>query len=73
VVRRPDGSLALGKALPGRGAWLCARSSCLDLALRRRAFDRALRAPVEPSGAEELRRRFEEAPMCEDRGPVEGH
>ncbi|WP_083542545.1 YlxR family protein [Kribbia dieselivorans] len=29
--------------LPGRGAWLHPSRSCLDLALRRRAFPRALR------------------------------
>jgi uncharacterized protein len=63
VVRRPDGSLVVGRALPGRGAWLCAGSaSCLDLARRRRAFGRALRAPVEPSAEAELRRWFGEAP-----------
>ncbi len=47
VVRRPDGSLATGRTLPGRGAWLCPGSAaCVGSALRRRAFDRALRAPV---------------------------
>ncbi len=63
MVRRPDGSLAVGRALPGRGAWLCAESEhCLDLARRRRAFGRALRAPVEPAAEAELQRWFGEAP-----------
>lgn len=35
------------RRLPGRGAWLHPDSACLDLAVRRRAFRRALRAPVE--------------------------
>jgi len=37
------------KAAPGRGAWLHPRQVCLDLAVRRRAIPRALRAagPVE--------------------------
>ncbi|MGB7818934.1 MAG: YlxR family protein [Ornithinibacter sp.] len=36
---------------PGRGAWLHPDSSCFDLAVRRRAFGRALRssAPPDPS------------------------
>ncbi|HYS40877.1 MAG TPA: YlxR family protein [Pseudonocardiaceae bacterium] len=33
-----------GRRLPGRGAWLHARSECLRAAERRRAFPRALRA-----------------------------
>jgi len=46
-VRRPDGSLAVGRSEPGRGAWLCAGSeSCFDTAQRRRAFARALRGDV---------------------------
>ena len=31
---------------PGRGAWLCADAACLDAAVKRRAFGRALRADV---------------------------
>ncbi len=47
VVRRPDGSLAVGRTEPGRGAWLCAGSgACFDAAVRRRAFGRALRSDV---------------------------
>jgi len=47
VARRPDGSLAVGRAEPGRGAWLCAGSAaCFDAAVRRRAFSRALRCDV---------------------------
>jgi len=47
VVRSADGSLALGEGRPGRGAWLCASSpGCLELARRRRAFERALGGPV---------------------------
>nr|WP_277628316.1 YlxR family protein [Arsenicicoccus dermatophilus] len=34
------------KRLPGRGAWLHPDIACLDLALRRKAFSRALRAEV---------------------------
>jgi predicted RNA-binding protein YlxR (DUF448 family) len=37
--------------LPGRGAWLHPTTECLDLAVRRKAFGRALRAEVVPEVA----------------------
>src|SRR2546423_6277903 len=47
VARRPDGSLAVGRSEPGRGAWLCTGSvACFDAAVRRRAFSRALLSDV---------------------------
>ncbi|MEO7442678.1 MAG: YlxR family protein [Acidimicrobiales bacterium] len=47
VVAAPGGNLAVGRSLPGRGAWLCAASpGCVDSARRRRSFARALRTPV---------------------------
>jgi predicted RNA-binding protein YlxR (DUF448 family) len=47
VVRQEDGSLAEGRTLPGRGAWLCRDSpGCIDQAKRRNAFGRALRGEV---------------------------
>ena len=55
VVRSPDGGLGLGRHQPGRGAWLCAGShSCLELARRRTAFDRALRGPVPEAALDRL-------------------
>jgi predicted RNA-binding protein YlxR (DUF448 family) len=55
VVHR-DGRLEVGRTLPGRGAWLCAGSpACVDLAEKRKAFDRAFRAPVEPDAIRSLR------------------
>jgi predicted RNA-binding protein YlxR (DUF448 family) len=43
-----DGRLVLDRAakLPGRGAWVCRDRACLEGAIERRAFARALRAPV---------------------------
>jgi len=35
------------RRLPGRGAWLHPGLSCLELAVRRRAFGRALRMAIE--------------------------
>lgn len=38
------------QTMPGRGAYLHARSTCLEAALRRRVFRRALRTEVDASG-----------------------
>ncbi|MHB1783624.1 MAG: YlxR family protein [Acidimicrobiales bacterium] len=44
VAARPDGTLAVGRALHGRGAWLCAGSAtCLEQAVRHRGLSRGLR------------------------------
>ncbi len=51
IARRPDGSIAVGRAEPGRGAWLCPGVACFETAVRRRALGRALRAEL---GAVEL-------------------
>ena len=53
-----DGQLAVGRTLPGRGAWLCPTVGCVELAVRRRALPRALRAEIEPQSAERLLRAF---------------
>ena len=47
-----DGVPRLGPG-PGRGAWLCGRQ-CLTAAVRRKAFARAWRRPVEPGTIERL-------------------
>jgi predicted RNA-binding protein YlxR (DUF448 family) len=46
--------------LPGRGAYVHPAPACLDLAVRRRAFQRAFKAPG-PFGTEALRHRVEQA------------
>jgi predicted RNA-binding protein YlxR (DUF448 family) len=59
IARRKDGSLAVGRTLPGRGAWLCAGSlRCFELAVRRRAFAKALRATVDEHEVERVRTDF---------------
>jgi uncharacterized protein len=45
-----DGVARLDRLGAGRGAWLCG-AECFDVAVRRRAFERAWRVPV---GAEQL-------------------
>ena len=66
VVRTPDGALRIGRTLPGRGAWLCrATPECLEHAIRRNAFGRALRGPVSAGALAELSKAL--AGVCEDR------
>ena len=48
VVRSPEGSVSLdfrGKA-PGRGAYICRSGECLKRAVRSRALERSLGAPI---------------------------
>jgi len=60
VVRLGDGSLTTGRTLPGRGAWLCRDSvACVDVARKRRAFERAFRAPIAAGAVDELCRTLE--------------
>jgi predicted RNA-binding protein YlxR (DUF448 family) len=75
IVRTPEGGLAVGRSLPGRGAWLCATTvaTCAATARRRRAFDRALRAPVRvdaiaalAAGAAEQHRSGVDGPSMKD-------
>ncbi|MFC9098857.1 YlxR family protein [Streptomyces sp. NPDC057072] len=49
--------------LPGRGAYVHPVSACLDLAVRRRAFPRALRVPG-PLDTKALRQYVEQAESC---------
>jgi hypothetical protein len=71
VARRPDGSLAVGRGEPGRGAWLCAGSeSCFDAAVRRRAFSRALRGEVPGQELAWLRERLLSEGASTSNGPV---
>ncbi|MDR1915393.1 MAG: YlxR family protein [Synergistaceae bacterium] len=64
VVRSPSGEVsvnAAGKA-PGRGAYICADSACVRMAMKKNALARALKHPVD----KELYARLEE--MCVERG-----
>ncbi|MEV5985154.1 YlxR family protein [Streptomyces sp. NPDC052051] len=49
--------------LPGRGAYVHPASACLDLAVRRRAFPRALRVPG-PLDTNALRQYVEQTEGC---------
>jgi len=71
VVRRADGSLLVGRTLPGRGAWLCRDSAaCVETAQKRRAFERALRGPVDAEAFDRLKQELGVAAGGPDRtGP----
>ena len=71
VARRPDGSLAVGRSEPGRGAWLCAGSvACFDAAVRRRAFSRALQREVSGQELVWLRERLVSEGVSTSDGPT---
>ena len=56
VVRQRDATLAVGRRLPGRGAWLCRDSpTCLDRATRQGGFARSFRTAVPTASLEGLR------------------
>ncbi len=63
IVRTPAGTVAYdptGKA-PGRGAYLCGQPDCLDMAVRRRSIQRALKVTdtvAANAAVEELRKRM---------------
>lgn len=73
ITRRPDGSLVVGRREPGRGAWVCLGSpECFEAAVRRRAFERALRVSPGTIDTEGLRARlYGAAPDgAQDRSPT---
>jgi predicted RNA-binding protein YlxR (DUF448 family) len=49
-----DGRLDAGRDAPGRGAWVC-DAGCFDLAVRRHAFERALRRSLSKSEIQDVR------------------
>ena len=56
VVRTPDGRLLLdarGK-VPGRGAYICRKTECLQKARKSRALERMLNISIPPEAYDEL-------------------
>ena len=56
VVRSPEGEISLdfrGKA-PGRGAYVCPSSQCLEKARKAKTLERALEASIEPAVYDQL-------------------
>ncbi|RUS46320.1 RNase P modulator RnpM [Cohnella sp. AR92] len=60
IVRSPEGDIQIdltGKK-PGRGAYLCGKTSCFKLAKKSKAFERALKTPVAPEIYDKLEADF---------------
>ncbi len=50
-----DGTVAISRTAPGRGAWVCrGQSDCLRNAIKRRGFERTWRRPVGAAQYESL-------------------
>ncbi len=61
AVRSPEGVVSLdskGKN-PGRGAYVCLNADCLKKAIKSRALERALSAPIPEDIYDTLRRQME--------------
>lgn len=59
IARNPDGSLGVGRRLPGRGAWVCRDDHrCHDRVLRPKVLTWALRAEIGPEAVDQLRSGF---------------
>lgn len=56
VVRTPEGGLLLDARdkAPGRGAYICRRTECLQKARRSRALERMLNISIPPEAYDEL-------------------
>ena len=57
IVKSAEGMVSIdmrGKA-PGRGAYICKKSDCLERAMKSRALERALEHRLEPDVYERLR------------------
>jgi predicted RNA-binding protein YlxR (DUF448 family) len=55
-VLAPGGQAVVSRSAAGRGAWLCVPPiPCFDLAVRRKAFERAWRQPVGAGTLDDLR------------------
>lgn len=57
IVKSAEGMVSIdmrGKA-PGRGAYICKKSDCLERAIKSRALERALEHRIEPDVYERLR------------------
>lgn len=61
IVRSPDGAVYLDKTgkAPGRGAYLCPRSSCLEAGLKKGGLARSLHISLTVEQQESIRKEFE--------------
>ncbi len=61
VVRSPEGAISLDRRgkQPGRGAYLCPDPACLKKAVKSRALERALEAPIPTEVAQAIAQELE--------------
>ena len=60
IVRSPEGGIRLdisGRA-PGRGAYLCPREECLNMALKKGSLSRSLHSSLSAEEQEAIRKEF---------------
>lgn len=60
IVRSPEGGIRLdisGRA-PGRGAYLCPREACLNMALKKGSLSRSLHSSLSAEEQENIRKEF---------------
>jgi predicted RNA-binding protein YlxR (DUF448 family) len=71
-VLAPGGQAVVSRSAAGRGAWLCVPPMpCFELAVRRKAFERAWRRPVGADAVAELRGTLQSwSERCESEGDV---
>ena len=57
IVKSAEGmvSIDMREKAPGRGAYICKKSDCLERAMKSRALERALEHRIEPDVYERLR------------------
>jgi predicted RNA-binding protein YlxR (DUF448 family) len=60
LIRATDGTLEIGRRLPGRGAWVCPDAACIDQAERKWAFGRAFKAELADGALDGVRARMVE-------------
>ena len=62
VVRSASGEIEIDSSgkKPGRGAYICHSSQCVELAIKKKAFERALRTAVPKKLLEELKKAVQE-------------
>ena len=60
IVRSPEGGIRLdpGGRAPGRGAYLCPREACLNLALKKGSLSKSLHSSLSAEEQEAVRKEF---------------
>lgn len=71
-VLSADGEAVISRTAAGRGAWVCS-IECIDVARRKRAFERAWRRPVRAGALDELKKTFESNLKMTKKWSAAGH